>query len=117
MVAKMKRVAILLAAVGISALMSSATGAQSTVKRCPGLKAANGQCANMQTVDEARQTSMVMTTVRNSYFESPIGEAAGPFIPFVRLFRDDPLLFGLPTYTIPTTVYGIPNTQVLRRTK
>jgi hypothetical protein len=42
---------------------------------------------------------MILSSQRVSYFGTPAGTVGGQFIPFERLFRDDPLLFGLPTVT------------------
>jgi hypothetical protein len=42
---------------------------------------------------------MILSTQRVSYFGTPAGTVGGQFIPFERLFRDDPVLFGLPTVT------------------
>ncbi len=42
---------------------------------------------------------MILSTQRVSYFGTPAGTVGGQFIPFERLFRDDPVLFGLPTFS------------------
>ena len=76
---------------------SSAVSAQT--KRCPGLKALDGTCANVAVVEIARRRAMILSSQRVSYFGTPAGTVGGQFIPFERLFRDDPLLFGLPTVT------------------
>jgi hypothetical protein len=75
----------------------SAVSAQS--QRCPGLRALDGTCANVAAVESARRRAMILSTQRVSYFGTPAGTVGGKFIPFERLFRDDPVLFGLPTFS------------------
>ena len=84
--------------VSSGALLFLALLTTSSHARCPGLKALGGKCADPLIVEDAQQRAMVVTTVRNSYFGTPIGTIGGAYIPFERLFRDDPLVFGLPTY-------------------
>ena len=88
-------------------------------KSCPGLRALSGGCANIQAVQDATDLAMVMTTVRASYFGTPIGSMGGPFIPFERLFSDDMLLYGLPTYSVRSTIPINAQTtkQIIIRTK
>lgn len=71
-------------------------------QRCPGLRALDGTCANVAVVEIARRHAMIFSSERVSYFGTPAGTVGGEFIPFERLFRDDPLLFGLPTITTIT---------------
>jgi hypothetical protein len=66
--------------------------------RCPSLRAKDGKCVDPILVEDAQNRAMIVTTVRNSYFGTPIGTIGGAFIPFERLFRDNPNVFGLPTY-------------------
>lgn len=68
-------------------------------QRCPGLKTLDGTCANVAVVEIARRRAMILSSERVSYFGTPAGTVGGQFIPFERLFRDNPLLFGLPTVT------------------
>jgi hypothetical protein len=68
-------------------------------QQCPGLRALDGTCANVAAVEIARRRAMILSSQRVSYFGTPAGTVGGQFIPFERLFRDDPLLFGLPTVT------------------
>ena len=82
--------------------------------RCPGLRALNGKCANPNLVEDAQSRAMIIGTVRNSYFGTPIGTVGGKYIPFERLFRDDPAVFGLPTYTI---LYPFVDTFSTQKTK
>ena len=79
---------------------SSVVSAQT--QRCPGLRALDGTCANVAAVEIARRRAMILSSQRVSYFGTPAGTVGGQFIPFERLFRDDPLLFGLPTVTTIT---------------
>jgi len=79
---------------------SSVVSAQTP--RCPGLRALDGTCANVAVVDIARRRAMILSSQRVSYFGTPAGTVGGEFIPFERLFRDVPVLFGLPTVTTIT---------------
>jgi hypothetical protein len=76
---------------------SSVVSAQT--QRCPGLRALDGTCANVAVVEIARRRAMILSSQRVSYFGTPAGTVGGEFIRFERLFRDVPLLFGLPTVT------------------
>ena len=96
--------AIKILAIALITLTPFVAGAQE--KRCPGLRALNGQCTKVTAVEEATSRAMIMTTVRSSYFGTPIGTFGGQYIPYERMFRDNPLLFGLPTYTVTSTVFG-----------
>ena len=47
---------------------------------------------------------MIVSTVRVSYYGTPIGDIGGPFIPFDKQFQNSPtnlnsLVSGLPTYS------------------
>jgi hypothetical protein len=64
------------------------------------LRALNGACTNPVVVEQARLRAMIMPAVRVSYFGTPAGTVGGRYIPFERLFQDNPLLFGLPTVTL-----------------
>lgn len=68
------------------------------------LKALDGSCTNPDLVEAARLRAVVLSSVRVSYFGTPAGEIGGPFIPFERLFRDNDILFGLPTSTCTACV-------------
>ncbi len=73
-------------------------------KKCPGLRASNGECANPLTVGDAQSRAMIVSTVRVSDLGTPIGDIGGPFIPFYKQFQNNPtnlsqLVVGLPTYT------------------
>lgn len=83
--------------------------------RCPGLRALDGTCANVAAVEIARRRAMILSSQRVSYFGTPAGTVGGQFIPFERLFRDDPLLFGLPTAT--TTSVDIDFRATVTRSK
>jgi len=87
---------ILFVTTSASAVLTADAVAQ---EKCSGLRAQNGRCADAALIDDAQNRAMIMTTVRNSYFGTPAGTFGGAFIPFERLFRDNPQVFGLPTYT------------------
>ena len=76
-----------LAAIGSCSLASAQT-------TCPGLRAANGKCANLDAIEDAQARAMIITTVRVSEIGTPIGDVGN----YVRLFQD------------PTSrLYGLPN--------
>jgi hypothetical protein len=87
----------LILAIGMWIVVPAVVWAQA--QRCPGLRALDGSCANVAVVEIARRRAMILSSQRVSYFGTPAGTVGGQFIPFERLFRDDPLLFGLPTVT------------------
>jgi hypothetical protein len=93
--------------------LASAVSAQT--KPCPGLRALDGTCANVAVVEIARRRAMILSSQRVSYFGTPAGTVGGQFIPFERLFRDNPLLFGLPTVT--TIAVDIDFRATVTRTK
>jgi hypothetical protein len=95
------------------AAASSAASAQGP--RCPGLRALDGTCANVVAVDVARRRAMILSSERVSYWGTPAGTVGDQFIPFERLFRDNPLLFGLPTIT--TTIVDANFKATITRTK
>jgi hypothetical protein len=64
------------------------------------LRALNGACTNPISVESARLRAEIIPAVRVSYFGTPAGTIGGSYIPFERLFQDNPLLFGLPTFTL-----------------
>ena len=55
-------------------------------------------------VEAARLRAEIMSSVRVSYFGTPAGTIGGNYIPYERFFRDNELLFGLPTSTCTTCV-------------
>jgi hypothetical protein len=61
------------------------------------LRALNGACTNPVVVEAARLRAIIIPTVRVSYLGTPMGTVAGRYIPFERLFQDNPVVFGLPT--------------------
>jgi len=64
------------------------------------LRALNGECTNPDVVEAARLRAIIIPAVRVSYFGTPAGTIGGAFIPFERLFQDDPVVFGLPTHVL-----------------
>ena len=69
-------------------------------QRC--LRALDGSCTAPKAAENARLRAIIIPTVLVSYYGTPAGTVGGSYIPFERLFRDNPLLFGLPTnvYTV-----------------
>jgi hypothetical protein len=61
------------------------------------LRALDGTCTDPLAVEAVRLRAEIIPAVRVSYFGTPAGTIGGAFIPFERLFQDNPLLFGLPT--------------------
>jgi hypothetical protein len=61
------------------------------------LRALNGACTNPVVVEEARLRAFIIPEEQVSYFGTPAGTIGGAYIPFERLFQDNPTLFGLPT--------------------
>lgn len=99
-----------------------AGAAAAETKKCPGLRALNGECANPLTTADAQSRAMIVSTVRVSYYGTPIGDIGGPFIPFDKQFQNSPtnlnsLMFGLSTYTYLTPVTCPTFCYVVRRTK
>jgi hypothetical protein len=97
----------------LSVALPSAVLAQSP--RCPGLRALDGTCANIAAVEIARRRAMILSSQRVSYFGTPAGTVGGQFIPFERLLRDEPILFGLPT--VSTITVDIDFRATVNRTK
>ena len=63
------------------------------------LRALDGSCTNPAIVESARLRAVIIPSVRVSYFGTPAGTVGGDYIPFERLFRDNDVVFGLPTNT------------------
>jgi hypothetical protein len=63
------------------------------------LRALNGACTDPGVVDAVTRRAEIIPAVRVSYFGTPAGTVGGAYIPFELLFQDNPLLFGLPTFT------------------
>ena len=80
-----------------SLALCTAAFAQQT--RCKSIKALDGTCADAALVDLNSRRSAVIASARTSYNGSPIGTVGLKPIPYERLFRDDPAVYGLPTYT------------------
>jgi hypothetical protein len=62
------------------------------------LRALNGACTDPVSVEAARLRAEIIPAVRLSYFGTPAGTVGGDYIPFERLFQDNPRVFGLPTF-------------------
>lgn len=99
--------------------MISAIGSPSLVwaqsQKCAGSRALDGTCANMASMEIARRRAMILSSQRVSYFGTPAGTVGGDFIPFKRLFQNDPALFGLPTFT--TITFDAKKNAIVNRTK
>lgn len=101
----MRSAALIASLVAATALFSSgAADAQSRdgarvrpAKQQKCLRALNGACVNAGVAEAARVRAAVIPSVRVSYFGTPAGTVGGRFIPFERLFQDNPILYGLPT--------------------
>ncbi len=74
------------------------------------LRALDGSCTKPELVDAAGRRAEIMSSVRVSYFGTPAGTVGSAYIPYERFFRDNEIVFGLPTYTCATC-------NVVRRTK
>jgi hypothetical protein len=72
------------------------------VQKC--LKALDGSCVKTEIAEATRQRAAIISSVRVSYYGTPQGSIGGPYIPFERLFQDNDVLFGLPTYTCAACV-------------
>lgn len=70
----------------------------------------DGKCTNPAMVEAAGVRSIIVPSVRVSYFGTPAGTIGGDYIPFERFFRDNDVVFGLPTFTCAAC-------NVVRRTK
>lgn len=75
-------------------------------QRC--LRALDGSCTKLAVVESVRLRALVFSTLRVSYYGTPAGTVPGGV---ERLFRDNSVLFGL-----PTAVYG-PGPCCILRTK
>jgi hypothetical protein len=64
---------------------------------CASLKAADGSCVDPKLVAMANRRATIVSSQFTSYLGSPFGSVGMPFIPQERLFRDDTVVFGLPT--------------------
>jgi hypothetical protein len=61
------------------------------------LRALDGSCTDPLAVEAVRLRAEIIPAVRLSYFGTPAGTIGGTYIPFERIFQDNPLVFGLPT--------------------
>lgn len=66
------------------------------------LRALNGACTNVVAVEAVRQRAQIIPAVQVSYLGTPAGTIGGDDIPYQRFFQDNPMLFGLPTFTLNT---------------
>jgi hypothetical protein len=71
------------------------------------LRALDGSCTKPLVVEGARLRAIVVPSVRVSYLGTPAGTIGGDYIPFERLFQDDPKVFGLPTNIFACPCGGI----------
>jgi hypothetical protein len=88
------------AIIGIALPLHAPAQAQSPTppaEKC--LRALDGSCTNPAMVEAARLRAIIIPSVRVSYYGTPAGTIGGDYIPFERLFRDNDVLWGLPTST------------------
>ena len=92
---------------GLSLLMSVAlcTTAAAQQTTCKSIKALDGTCADTALVDINSRRGAVISSARTSYNGSPIGTVGAKPIPYERLFRDDPAVYGLPTYSTTFNIF------------
>lgn len=93
----------------VAACMIVSSGAEAQTRRTQArvaaqpeqkcLRALDGSCTNPDLVEAARLRAVIIPSVRVSYYGTPAGTIGGDYIPFERLFRDNPVLFGLPVST------------------
>ena len=96
-------VAALLVASGVANAQSrTRTAAAQPAQPC--LKALNGACVKTEIVEATRLRAVIIPSVRVSYYGTPAGSIGGQYIPFERLFQDNDVLFGLPTYVCAACV-------------
>jgi hypothetical protein len=88
--------ALLISADAANAQSRTRTAAAQPAQPC--LKALDGSCVKGYIVEATRQRAAIIPAVRVSYFGTPQGSIGGPYIPFERLFQDNDVLFGLPTF-------------------
>ena len=88
--------ALLVSADAANAQSRARTAAVPPAQPC--LKALDGSCVKGYIVEATRQRAAIIPAVRVSYFGTPQGSIGSPYIPFERLFQDNELLFGLPTF-------------------
>jgi hypothetical protein len=73
-------------------------------RKCASIQSADGRCVDPALVDAANKRASIVSSGFASYVGTPIGSVGLPFIPHERLYRDDPVVFGLPTNTEVTIV-------------
>jgi hypothetical protein len=95
---RISTVRVVLALAAFSAVTFVRAHAQQHVS-CPSIRSADGSCADAATVAAAGTRATVMSSAFAS-FGTPQGKLGQSFIPHERLFRDSPIIFGLPTNTI-----------------
>ena len=88
---------LLPALLGLAGMTALATAAWPQQAQCPSVKAADGSCADPRLVEMANRRAAIVSSQFTSYLGTPQGSVGMPFIPQERLFRDDTVLFGLPT--------------------
>lgn len=83
-----------------AAAVAAPVQAPAVQQKC--LRALNGACTNANSVEEARLRAVIIPAAQVSYLGTPAGTIGGDYIPYERFFQDNPLLFGLPTFTLVT---------------
>jgi len=69
-------------------------------QECATIRSADGSCADVKLVESAARRASVISSSQASYFGTPMGTVGLSFIPHERIFRDDPVVFGIPTQKI-----------------
>lgn len=83
-----------------AAAATSAVQSGAVQQKC--LRALNGACTNPTSVEEARLRAVIIPASQVSYLGTPAGTFGGDYITYQRFFQDNPLLYGLPTFTLVT---------------
>ena len=85
----------------------------SQAQQCASIKTADGKCADPKLVEMANRRAAIVSSQFTSYLGTPLGSVGMPFVPQERLFRDDTVLFGLPTNK-SVTIEDVPGTTITR---
>jgi hypothetical protein len=64
---------------------------------CASIRSLDGRCVDATLLEKAERRAGVISSNQASYSGTPLGTVGLRFIPHERLFRDDPVLFGIPS--------------------
>ncbi len=104
----------------LSSVSFSVAQEQGRPEKCPSIRALDGSCANAGLVASSEARSNAISSVRTSYAGSANQDVGLEPIPFSRLFKDDPLVFGLQTKTltsVQTHLGAISSVTTITKTK